>query len=247
MKIIFLDIDGVLNSEKFYEKRHRCYEKGIPFAVNWPFSDIDPDSVDILNKVIKATNARIVMSSTWRLGETVDTLTNILHTVGVKGKLVGKTKSFVDDETTKKYIKQELDLKWAGRKVTKKSNKPFKFGFRVGAVDEVVLSSPYKQDVIAFKIKEDGTFVEAWRCEDVETNEAGPRNLSELSFHDRKLRGIEIKDWLTNTTEKVESYAIIDDDDDMLESQADRFVHTDHVVGITEQDAEKLTQILNRK
>lgn len=246
MKIIFLDIDGVLNSEKFYEKRHRCHEKGIPFAVNWPFSDIDPDSVDILNKVIKATNARIVMSSTWRLGETIDTLANILHTVGVKGKLVGKTKSFVDNETTNKYIKQELDLKWTGRKVTKKSNKPFKFGFKVGTVEEVVLSSPYKQDVIAFKIKEDGTFVEAWRCEDVETNEAGPRNLNEL-FHNRKPRGIEIKDWLDTTTENVESYAIIDDDCDMLESQADRFVHTDHVVGITEQDAEKLTQILNKK
>lgn len=247
MKIIFLDIDGVLNSKKFYERRHRCHEKGIPFAVNWPFSDIDPDSVDILNKVIKATNARIVMSSTWRLGETIDTLANILHTVGVKGKLVGKTKSFVDDETTNKYIKQELDLKWAGRKVTIKSNNPFKFGFRVGTVEEVVLSSPYKQDVIAFKIKEDGTFVEAWRCEDVETNEAGPRNINELPFHDRKVRGIEINDWLTNTTEKVESYAIIDNDDDMLESQAERFVHTDHVVGITEQDAEKLTQILNKK
>jgi len=50
MKIIFLDIDGVLNN---------YYTLGE--GANW-----DPDLVKILNRIIKETKAEIVLSSTWR-------------------------------------------------------------------------------------------------------------------------------------------------------------------------------------
>ena len=50
MKIIFLDIDGVLNN-------YATLGEGI----NW-----EPDLVKILNRIIKETKAEIVLSSTWR-------------------------------------------------------------------------------------------------------------------------------------------------------------------------------------
>lgn len=53
MKVIFLDIDGVLNSEKFLENNK-----------NQP---IDRNSVGILKNIIDKTGAVIVMSSGWRL------------------------------------------------------------------------------------------------------------------------------------------------------------------------------------
>lgn len=55
MKIIFLDIDGVLNCVHTKNKLN-----GIPF--------VDEDKILRLKKIIDATNAKIVLSSTWRFG-----------------------------------------------------------------------------------------------------------------------------------------------------------------------------------
>lgn len=54
MKVIFLDIDGVLNNKETMQ-RHRG------------FIGIDPYLVAIFNRIILATDAKIVLSSTWRL------------------------------------------------------------------------------------------------------------------------------------------------------------------------------------
>ena len=57
MKIIFLDIDGVLNSEMYESKR------GEERADN----RIDLSRVKLLKDIVTATDAKIVLSSTWRL------------------------------------------------------------------------------------------------------------------------------------------------------------------------------------
>lgn len=53
MKVIFLDIDGVLNTDKDIRK----------FGINY----IDENLVAIIYKIIKETNAKIILSSTWRI------------------------------------------------------------------------------------------------------------------------------------------------------------------------------------
>jgi hypothetical protein len=55
MKIIFLDIDGVLNSHYDYER--------------YGFDYIDSGLVEILKGIVFATKAEIVLSSTWRLND----------------------------------------------------------------------------------------------------------------------------------------------------------------------------------
>jgi hypothetical protein len=54
MKIIFLDVDGVLN---------RCQ-----FAEQWPNARpcLEADLIFLLQKILTSTDARIVISSTWR-------------------------------------------------------------------------------------------------------------------------------------------------------------------------------------
>ena len=42
------------------------------------------------------------------------------------------------------------------------------------------------------------------------------------------------------------SYCIIDDDTDMLDEQMDNFVNTDFMVGLTDEDVNKVIEILNR-
>ena len=53
MKVIFLDIDGVLNEEK---SRSRCCG----------YRGIDDKKVENLAKIVKATGAKIVLVSTWK-------------------------------------------------------------------------------------------------------------------------------------------------------------------------------------
>lgn len=50
MKVIFLDIDGVLNTSE-------TLEKGIY---------IDPERANLIKKILKETGAKIILSSTWR-------------------------------------------------------------------------------------------------------------------------------------------------------------------------------------
>lgn len=55
MKVIFLDIDGVLNS-KAYDQKRNINEQ----------SNIDETRLPLIKKIVDATNAHIVLSSTWR-------------------------------------------------------------------------------------------------------------------------------------------------------------------------------------
>ena len=93
MKIIFLDIDGVLNHEKWYERRYENIDMGLVVS-EYPKYEFDPNSVECLNWLTDATNAKIVVSSTWRLGRTVEELQELLKSVGVTGEVIGKTPSF---------------------------------------------------------------------------------------------------------------------------------------------------------
>ena len=66
--IIFLDIDGVLNT-----------------TVSADFKDFhfDPTSVSFVRKLIKETNAKVVVSSTWRLTSSWLEMHQLLHVAGL--------------------------------------------------------------------------------------------------------------------------------------------------------------------
>ncbi len=58
-KILFLDIDGVLNSEEYYRNRSNSGED---------FSRFDPSSVSLIKALVEEFSLKIVISSTWRYG-----------------------------------------------------------------------------------------------------------------------------------------------------------------------------------
>lgn len=168
MKVIFLDFDGVLNSYQsanFWRNR-RDQAKLQPSKLRaWPgtleylaqeFCPIALSNVEEL--ILRAPDVKIVVSSTWRLGETVESLKKIL----APSKLVS---------------------------------------------DAIIGVTPY--------------------------------------FHDQ-IRGTEIKHWLDRHPE-VTHYAIIDDDNDMLEEQRDNFVHTSSMHGYLYGDMCKTLGILGEK
>lgn len=82
MKVIFLDIDGVLNH--YYWYRERRYKSNLPH----PLDDFDPKSVSYLNNITDKTGAKIVISSSWRFDPDIII---ILHKVGITGEIIGCT------------------------------------------------------------------------------------------------------------------------------------------------------------
>ena len=84
MKVIFLDIDGVLvtrNSIK-YQYLNFPDDTSIRFSKN---------AVRNLNKLIRLTKAKIVISSTWRLFHSLEELQNIFKKQGITGKIISTT------------------------------------------------------------------------------------------------------------------------------------------------------------
>lgn len=106
MKIIFLDIDGVLNSGRSviaYNYKQKIYEAEQPKDPYWKkFTKctIDEVSVGLLNRVLKEFNAHIVLSSTHRQHFPDDDLKlaricDYLSFLGVEGhRCIGYTERF---------------------------------------------------------------------------------------------------------------------------------------------------------
>ena len=89
MKIIFLDIDGVLNNIAWLIRKGR---KKAP----WPVGDVAPLNVLQLNRITDITGAGIVITSAWRKGFTDPQLEIFFGRVGITGALVGKTTDLPD-------------------------------------------------------------------------------------------------------------------------------------------------------
>ena len=94
MRILFLDIDGVLNCEEAY-KTGECkyvewtddngYKQNHQSFCSW--------SKEYLNRLIEETDAKIVVSSTWRR-EGLTWLRKVWEIEGMKGEIIDITPSF---------------------------------------------------------------------------------------------------------------------------------------------------------
>ena len=94
-KIIFLDVDGVLNSSEYYKTRYQRLNTNCETR-SYPYDEFCPDCVLNLNKVTDATGAKIVISSTWRLGRELDELKTLFKEVGITGEVIDTTPHFRD-------------------------------------------------------------------------------------------------------------------------------------------------------
>ena len=94
-KVIFLDIDGVLatdkefctNRTKFRNKNETARELRIPYPFN-------KKAVDVFNEILDATDAEIVLSSDWRMHWDLEELDGIFKFNGVKKSPIAVTNQF---------------------------------------------------------------------------------------------------------------------------------------------------------
>ena len=163
MKVIFLDVDGVLNSEDLFVK-HRKEGKSNSADI----MELDDIALTYLQRLVENTDAKIVLSSSWRIGgmETV-------YMKNLKRQLANKGLEIFDCTTTKSY---------------------------------------------------DG-------------------------YGNRLYRGDQIKIWIeeynSNHTNKVDKFAILDDDSDMGEYINTNFVHTTWKHGMEEKHYLQVLEMLS--
>lgn len=84
---MFLDVDGVFNSTAWF---HALYERK-KHAAKHPHDHLDPEAIARANRIVEETGAKVVISSTWRIGRTVEELQDLFALHGFKGDIVGKT------------------------------------------------------------------------------------------------------------------------------------------------------------
>ena len=90
-KIIFLDIDGVLNTQLWYTQMDRnTYIDKYGYA-------FDPNAVANLKRIVEETGADIVISSSWKcMGLTQ--MEDMWNERNLPGKIIGITPNSVSDE-----------------------------------------------------------------------------------------------------------------------------------------------------
>ena len=76
MKVIFLDVDGVLNSDEYIKGTIKSNIQGIE-------KHVDVEKIKLLRQAIDQTNAKVVLTSSWRLTKMAQELIKLLITYGI--------------------------------------------------------------------------------------------------------------------------------------------------------------------
>lgn len=160
MNYLFLDIDGVLNTGRYSDY---LVENGLCETDEDGYL-FDPEAVDWLQYIIEKTEAKVVITSTWRLDG-------------------------------------DMQVLWRNRELA-------------GEVVGVTPTLPREKAIGKIKI-----------------------------FY--AYRGMEIEAWLQDHASEPYNYAILDDEDDYLETQAEHLVLTDPMTGITVDVAKKVIGMLD--
>jgi len=185
--LIFLDIDGVMNSELFYRGRHR-------------------------KRWFKPTTYYWLLRKTMR------------KVFGIKPKCMKDYKPPKNHDTFKYKYKRLVEktdvLKWQWL-VKLCENKVDRFGRNGGTPIKICISSVWKNHFT----------LEEW---DKALNNLGFAHNTFVGITGTRctLRGTEIANWMKDNS-FTGKYAIIDDDSDMLDSQAQSCFFTDPYVGLT--------------
>ena len=101
IKVIFLDIDGVINAAHTYTKNWKSQKDWLEFSkkhqaeaeklgIRMAFHMPIQYSIGWLNQLIEETGAKVVISSTWR-GHGAEYMQKVLDFEGVKCEVIGET------------------------------------------------------------------------------------------------------------------------------------------------------------
>lgn len=109
MRVIFLDCDGVLNSQKFFKEdgNVRTMSHGLSFGA----SQLDPKALALVDQLVEQSGAKIVISSSWRHLWDVPEIIAMFESRGFKNidAIIGKTGNSTTDHRGTE-VQEFLDL-----------------------------------------------------------------------------------------------------------------------------------------
>ena len=118
MKIIFLDIDGVCNSNNYFSSPEYLKESGgssdaLVMLVNHHWH-LDPKAIALVNQLVDKSGAEVVISSTWKSKYSEEEFNKMFSERGATFKVVGRTphlygRKFSEDVPRGREIKAYLD------------------------------------------------------------------------------------------------------------------------------------------
>lgn len=92
MRVLFLDIDGVLNGDEFLDEDFpKPTYDGVEDWMLWWLDNINPASVEVLNHILEKTNTQVVLSSNRRNWASLEDIRVIFETAGFRGKIIDIT------------------------------------------------------------------------------------------------------------------------------------------------------------
>ncbi len=96
MKIVFLDMDGVVNCMAFFDRTSKERE-GLTREDETDFwkAMIDPEAVKRLNTLVEKSGAQVVLSSSWRIAHPLKMVEKYLKLSGFNSDLIDKTPNHV--------------------------------------------------------------------------------------------------------------------------------------------------------
>lgn len=94
MRVLFLDIDGVLNSDAYLKANPGSFDRSGPDAY---VSMFDPAACARLRTVLTVTGAKLVISSSWRVVHRDEEIARYLAARGITTPIVGHTPQLIDD------------------------------------------------------------------------------------------------------------------------------------------------------
>jgi hypothetical protein len=124
VKILFLDIDGVLNSASFFKRRKEeaewdaqveRFQTADPKNINfWAHEMIDPEPHDLLSDFVMSRDVHIVISSSWREVHPLHRIRDIFTQAGdIPG--LSHVALRIIDRTDIGSPRQDVILSWVSR------------------------------------------------------------------------------------------------------------------------------------
>jgi hypothetical protein len=113
MKILFLDNDGVICLSSNWGTRHKKQKKlgkrptfthTNQLPVEYRFDNFDKKAIEILNEILKETDAEIVVSSDWRLYATLEELGEYYTSQGIIKAPIGVTKKLGEFDVPNNFV-----------------------------------------------------------------------------------------------------------------------------------------------
>lgn len=112
MNVIFLDVDGVLRTDA--SDRYWSEVTGQPIPKSVFDRLFSSRSITILNEIIYITDAKVVITSTWRVQHTLEELIEKFKIRGFRGHIIDKTniignrgeeiQEWLDTNSVNKYV-----------------------------------------------------------------------------------------------------------------------------------------------